>query len=174
MRHPKAKEDVRHIFQEKIRTYKAEGKPIVYIDESGFAHDMPRTHGYAPSGKRCYGSHDWHAKGRTNVIGALLGTILLTTGLFNTNINANIFHQWVIRDLLPVLPQGAVVVMDNATFHKRKDIHYTLQNAGYILEYLPPYSPDLNPIEQQWAKSKALRRSQQCSISELFENTHFM
>jgi hypothetical protein len=48
-------------------------RPIVYIDESGFAHDMPRTHGYAARGQRCMGLQDWHAKGRTNAIGALIG-----------------------------------------------------------------------------------------------------
>ena len=46
MRHPKADADAQHVFREKIERYKADGRPIVYIDESGFAHDMPRTHGY--------------------------------------------------------------------------------------------------------------------------------
>ncbi|WP_338140843.1 transposase [Candidatus Neptunichlamydia sp. REUL1] len=61
--------------------------PIVYIDESGFAHDMPRTHGYAKIGERCFGTHDWGAKGRTNVIGALIGKSLLTLALFDCTIN---------------------------------------------------------------------------------------
>ncbi len=46
-------------------------RTIVYIDESGFAHDMPRTHGYVLAGKRCFGTHNWQARGRTNAIGAL-------------------------------------------------------------------------------------------------------
>lgn len=60
--------------------YEDAGHPIVPIDESGFAHHMPRTHGYAPRGQRCEGLHDWAAKGRTNVIGALFQGLLLTVG----------------------------------------------------------------------------------------------
>lgn len=78
---------------------------------------MPRTHGYATIGQRCFGTQDWHAKGRTNVIGALIEKLLLTVGLFNTNINADIFHAWVVQDLLPKLPPHCVIVMDNAAFH---------------------------------------------------------
>ena len=64
MNHPKASERARVTFQNKIKNYEKENRPIVYIDESGFAHDMPRTHGYAPKGSRCYGCHDWGAKGQ--------------------------------------------------------------------------------------------------------------
>ena len=60
--HPKASVAARRIFQTIIGHHKLEGRPIVYIDESGFAHDMPRTYGYAPVGQRCYGVKDWHAK----------------------------------------------------------------------------------------------------------------
>lgn len=62
----------------------------MYIDESGFAHDMPRRHGYARAGQRCHGVHNWHARGRTNVIGALLGKNLLTVELFDANVNADV------------------------------------------------------------------------------------
>ena len=72
LNHPKSCDQKRKIFQEKINKYKCLQRPIVYIDESGFAHDMPRTHGYSKIGKRCFGKHDWGGKGRTNVIGALL------------------------------------------------------------------------------------------------------
>lgn len=56
-----------------MSAYEQAEKSIVFIDESGFAHDMPRRRGYAPVGERCFGTQDWNAKGRTNVIGALLG-----------------------------------------------------------------------------------------------------
>ncbi|OUD13549.1 transposase [Thioflexithrix psekupsensis] len=138
------------------------------MDESGFAHDMPRRFGYASVGKRCFGSHDWHAKGRTNVIGALLDFDLLTISLFTGAINSHVFFAWVTQDLLPKLPENAVIVMDNATFHKRHDIQQAILAAGHVLEYLPPYSPDLNPIEHKWAQAKALRKQQHCSIDELF------
>lgn len=145
----------------------------MYIDESGFAHDMPRQHGYAASGQRCYGLCDWHARGRTNVIGALIGKLLLTVSLFKTNINAEIFYQWIVQDLLPKLPAASVVVMDNAPFHKRHDIITAIANAGHTLDFLPAYSPDLNPIEKKWAQTKSIRRKLACSIQKLFEIESF-
>jgi transposase len=160
---------VRRIFQTLIKWYEHSARSIVYIDESGFAHDMPRTHGYAPVGERCYGTQDWHAKGRTNAIGALIGKNLLTVGLFPTNVNADIFTAWVVQDLLPKLPPKAVIVMDNATFHKRQDTQDMIRKAGHSLLFLPPYSPDLNPIEQKWAHTKAIRKKLRCSIEQLFK-----
>ena len=144
----------------------------MFLDESGFSHDMPRTHGYAPRGQRCCGQQDWGAKGRTNVIGALLGGVLLTVSLFQTTINTDVFNGWVEQDLLPQLPPQSVVIMDNATFHKSQDMQEMLQKAGHTLLYLPPYSPDLNPIEHKWAQAKAYRRRFGCSINDLFQNHH--
>ena len=131
---------------------------------------MPRRKGYAPVGTRCFGAQDGHAKGRANVIGALRGACLLTVGLFAGSINSNVFFAWVTQDLLPKLPENAVVVMDNASFHKRSDIQRAILEAGHVLEYLPPYSPDLNPIEHKWAQSKAVRKQKNCTISELFSS----
>jgi transposase len=130
---------------------------------------MPRTHGYAPRGQRCYGVHDWGAKGRTNAIGALLGGLLLTVTLFETTINTQIFDAWVQEDLIPKLPPQSVVIMDNATFHKGADMKKALSQAGHVLLYLPPYSPDLNPIEKKWAQAKACRRKYKCSIPTIFK-----
>lgn len=134
---------------------------------------MPRQHGYASSGQRCFGTCNWHAKGRTNVIGALIGKVLLTAGLFKSNVNADIFYQWIVQDLLPKLPAASVVVMDNATFHKRTDIRSAIVNAGHFLDFLPVYSPDLNPIEKKWAHAKAIRKRLLCSIPHLFKIESF-
>ncbi len=160
----------RFMFCEKIKTYQERGCPIVYIDESGFAHDMPRTHGYALRGNRCYGKHDWGAKGRTNVIGALLGGALLTVSMFESTINTDVYTAWVKQDLLPKLPSQSIIVMDNATFHKGSEMKDAIEEAGHTLLYLPPYSPDLNPIEKKWAQAKALRRRIGGSICSLFKH----
>jgi len=83
MRHPKANAAAQQCLRKRIERYERDGRPIVYIDESGFAHDMPRTHGYAPKSQRCIGRHDWNAKGRLNVIGALLAGVMLERVQFN-------------------------------------------------------------------------------------------
>jgi len=114
---------------------------------------MPRTHGYAPKGKRCFGTHDWQARGRINVIGALLGAALLTTGLFTCNINSDVFHGWLVESLIPNLPPGSVLVMDNATFHKRNDSKNAISQAGirgpeYAGRTYPGISPVIQPRSQ--------------------------
>ena len=131
---------------------------------------MPRTHGCAPVGERCFGQHDWNAKGRINVIGALLNKALLIVTLVDGSIDADVFHAWLRHELLPELPDKSVVVMDNAAFHKRDDIQEAISSCGHELEFLPPYSPDLNPIEHKWAQAKALRKKYRCSVEELFQN----
>jgi transposase len=119
-------------------------------------------------GERCPGKHDWHAKGRTNVIGALLATTLLTATLFPDTINADVFFARLSQGSLPKLPPNSVIVMDNAAFHKRADSQQFIEQAGHPVEFLPTYSPDLNPVEHKWAQSKALRRQKACSIDDLF------
>ncbi|MGL5785110.1 MAG: transposase [Alphaproteobacteria bacterium] len=81
----------------KLEAFRKFGRSIVYLDASGFAHEMPRNHGYAEKGKRCLGTHTWGARGRTNAIGALLGHVLITVTLFSTTLNTAIFSAWVIQ-----------------------------------------------------------------------------
>lgn len=129
---------------------------------------MPRQYGYSTIGTRCYGAQDWHAKGRVNAIGAIIGMTFLTLSLFPCSVNSDVFYAWLTQDLLPKLSSGAVIVMDNATFHKRDDMLNAIRDDGCIAEFLPPYSPDLNPIEKKWAQAKSIRRKLRCSIDELF------
>jgi transposase len=106
------------------------------------------------------------------VIGALIGKVLLTVSMFNCVINADCFYAWTVQDLLPKIQEKSVIVMDNATFHKRKDIVQAIEEQGHILEWLPPYSPDLNPIEPKWSQAKSLKRKLQSSIESLFKYNH--
>ena len=87
--------------------------------------------------------------------------------------------QYRRRDLQPLagkgsaasVPPGAVVVLDNATFHKRQDTRAMMEEAGGRREYLPPYSPDLNPIEQKWAQAKDVKRRTGKTTDEIFSQT---
>ena len=94
---------------------------------------------------------------------------MLTLRLFGTTVNTAVFGACVIQDLIPKLLMYSVVVMDNATFHKGQDMIKALQTAGHTLLYLPPYSPDLNPIEKKWAHVKSMRRRLGWSVEELFQ-----
>ena len=77
---------------------------------------------------------------------------------FDCSIDSDIFHTWATEILLPELPACSVIVMDNAPFHKRQDTLDALQAEGHMVLWLPPYSPDLNPIEKTWAWIKRLRK----------------
>ena len=102
-------------FEVKMEKYKAEGKSIVYVDESGFSHESTRSHGYAKIGERCFRKFNWGAKGRTNAIGALMNGLLITLALIQFNVNTDIFHASITQDLLPKIPVGSVIVRDIAS-----------------------------------------------------------
>lgn len=94
---------------------------------------------------------------------------MLNVCLFEGNINADVFYSWVTQQLLPSLPENAVIVMDNATFHKRSDSIEIIKSKGHDILFLPPYSPDLNPIEKKWAQAKSIRKKLRCDPFKLFE-----
>jgi len=173
LNHPAADYGKRIAFLCKITRYRLLGLPVAYLDESGFAVDSPRTHGYSGKGRRCYGEKDWHARGRINAIGAVIGFALLTVCLFGCNIDSDVFCAWLNEDFIPKLTEKSVIVMDNAAFHKRADIIEAIKNAGHIPEFLPPYSPDLNPIEHKWAQAKSIRRRERCGACKLFSDKNY-
>jgi len=115
------------------------------------------------------GKHNWHERGRINVIGALIGKDLLAATLFDCTVDTDVFFAWTVQILLPKLPANSILILDNASFHKRLDIREAVRNAGHTLLFQPAYSPDLNPIEHKWAQLKSIRRKRRCSVDELFE-----
>ncbi|MEC5211359.1 hypothetical protein RCH20_002442 [Psychrobacter sp. PL15] len=155
-----------------------QGYPIVYMDESGFEAETIRPFGYAPIGKPCIDRYNWQAKKRTNVIGALYERMLFALDYFETNINSHVFYDWCKHTLIPNLETKCVIVMDMSKdrakhcfaraqgkscarvtrFHKNKRIQKLLNRHGHRILWLPPYSPDLNPIEKKWAQAKFLRQ----------------
>ena len=104
-----------------------------------------------------------------NAIGAIIDFVFVAVGLFNGSINSDVFYAWLTSTLLPNLQAGTVIVMDNASFHKSLKTKEILAAHGHELEFLPPYSPDFNPIEHKSAQLKAIRRKYNCSTLELFQ-----
>ena len=101
------------------------------------------------------------------MIGALLNQKLIAPFLCDFNIDSNVFYIYVKEVLLKNIPKNSIIVMDNASFHKRQDIQNIIQEHNHQLIYLPPYSPHLNPIEKKWAHLKALRRKYNLSIENV-------
>jgi transposase len=93
--------------------------------------------------------------------------------LFTGTCNTKVFNQWLEHMLLPGLMTGSVIVLDNATFHKSKQTRQLVEQAGCQLLYLPPYSPDLNPIEKLWANLKRLWRKVGGSLEKLIKMSDY-
>jgi transposase len=131
---------------------------LVFIDESGASTKMTRLYGRCARGKRlvCAVPHG-HWK-TTTFVGALRQDGMTAPCVVDGPINGEIFLAWVEQLLVPTLRRGDIVVMDNLSSHKVKGVREAIEAAGATLRYLPPYSPDLNPIEQFFAKLKALLR----------------
>lgn len=147
----------RKVFLKKWYRHYAAGKIFVYVDESGFAHSSAREYGYAAIGKKVYGVCSGHTRPRTSLIAARIGKALAATMLFAGTCNASIFNAWLENELCKILKPNMVVIMDNAAFHKSEKTKELIQNTGAELLFLPPYSPDLNPIENSFGTIKKNR-----------------
>jgi transposase len=119
---------------------------------------MARRYGRAPKGERLRAAiPHGHWKTTTFVAGLRLEGIVAPL-VFDGPINAQVFEAYVEQFLAPTLRAGDVVVMDNLSSHKRPKVRELIETAGAHLLYLPPYSPDFNPIENMFSKLKALLR----------------
>ena len=149
LEHPKACLIKRASYQSKLSSFMQHGYPIVYMDESGFEAETIRPYGYAPIGKPCIDRYNCQPKKRTNVIGALYKKMLFALDYFEQNINGSIFYDWCKQTLIPSLKTKCVIVIDNARFHKNKRMQKLLNRHCHRILWLPPYSLDLNPIENK-------------------------
>lgn len=131
---------------------------LVFVDETGTTTSMVRTHGWGQKGKKLLGqTPHGHWMTQTFVAG-LKHDGILAPMLIPCPMTGKIFQQWLEEWLIPEMAPGSIVVIDNLPAHKVAGIRKCLEDAGMGLLYLPPYSPDFNPIEQVFAKLKALLR----------------
>jgi transposase len=143
---------------------------LVFIDETGTSTAMARLRGRARRGRRVIGRVPWgHWKTMTFVAG-LRHDGITAPFVIDRAMTGAIFIEYVRQCLAPTLKPGDIVVMDNLPAHKKDEVRDIIVAAGAELRYLPPYSPDLNPIEQAFAKLKAhLRKAQERSIDALWQ-----
>ncbi len=131
---------------------------LVFIDETWASTAMARRYGRAPRGQRLrVGVPYGHWKTTTFVAGLRVSGVVAPFVL-DGPINRNAFETYVEKVLLPELRPGDIVIMDNLSSHKGPNVRAMIEAAGASLLYLPPYSPDFNPIENAFAKLKALLR----------------
>ena len=134
---------------------------LVFIDETWIKTNMAPLRGWGPRGRRLRGFAP-HGHWRTmTFLGALRCAELTAPCVFDGPINGECFRAYVRQQLVPALRPGDIVIMDNLGSHKSTAVRQLIQSAGARLWFLPPYSPDLNPIEKAFAKIKHWMRTAQ-------------
>ena len=123
---------------------------IVYVDETGTDRCLSRKYGRSPKGTKIYGRVYGHKFERTNIVAAQQNNRILAPLQYKGMMHSQFFEAWFEKHLIPLLKQGTVVVMDNASFHRKNRLNDIAKKYGIIIIFLPPYSPELNPIEHFW------------------------
>jgi transposase len=143
---------------------------LVFIDETGTTTNMARLYGRAKRGQRVIGRVPWGHWKTVTFVAALRQDRLTAPFVIDCPMNGAIFIEYVRQCLLPTLTPGDIVIMDNLSAHKRDRVRELIEQAGAQLRYLPPYSPDLNPIEPSFAQLKAhLRKAKERTVPALYD-----
>jgi transposase len=143
---------------------------LVFVDETWASTNMARRYGRAPIGERLVDAVPHGHWQTTTLVSALRVDGLTAPMVIDGALNGDLFVAYVEQVLVPTLRPGDVVVMDNLSSHKRAEVRALIEEAGCRLVYLPPYSPDFNPIELAFAKLKALlRKARQRTLDDLWE-----
>jgi transposase len=133
---------------------------VIFLDESGAMTNLVRTHGRSPEGSRCVAhAPAGHWTVMTGVGAIRLGDGVTASATMDCPMDGPLFRAYVAEVLVPVLRVGDVVVMDNLPSHKDPRVRELIEATKAKLLYLPPYSPDFNPIEMIWSKVKRLLRT---------------
>lgn len=132
---------------------------MVFIDESGCNIAMSREYARAPVGERAQDDQPARWGDNVSLVGAIGICGLRTLMTLEGAVDGDAFLAFVQHFLVPQLRPGDIVVMDNLSVHKRCGIREAIEAVGAELRYLPPYSPDFNPIEECWSKLKSILRT---------------
>jgi transposase len=131
----------------------------VFLDETGAKTNMTRFYARARRGQRLVDHAPAGHWNTTTLVAAITWEAPIASMVLEGAMDTEAFVAYVEQVLVPALPQGAIVVMDNLGAHQSPAIRRALEQAGAELRYLPPYSPDFNPIELMWSKVKAALRA---------------
>jgi transposase len=136
-------------------------RSLVFLDESGAKTNMTRLYGRSLRGDRVYDAVPHGHWGTTTMLSAIRldGVIQSASLIYQGSTDAAVFTTYVEQCLAPHLKPGDIVVLDNLSSHKVKGVTEAIEADGADVWYLPPYSPDFNPIEKMWSKVKAILRS---------------
>jgi transposase len=142
---------------------------LVFLDESGTNTGMTRLYGRGPSAERVVDYTPDVRFERTSILSSVRLNGELVPFVFEGALNGELFKAYITQCLAPTLKKGDIVIMDNLTSHKVAGVVDPIIAAGAKVVYLPPYSPDFNPIEKMWSKIKAYLRKVKARTKESLE-----
>ena len=131
---------------------------LVFVDEAGVNRAMTPRYGRSPRGERCFGEAPRNYGQNTTLVGALTVEGISACLQVEGAATIEVFTAFIEQVLLPVLPPGQVVLLDNLSVHRRSRVEALAEQAGARVLWLPRYSPEFNAIEQAWSKLKGLLR----------------
>ena len=143
---------------------------LVFLDESGVNTGMTRLYGRAMQGERVQEAVPDTRFHRTTILSSVRLDGTTMPFVFEGALNGDIFRVYIQKLLAPSLKPGDIVIMDNLSSHKVSGIREAIESVGASILYLPPYSPDLNPIELMWSKIKAILRKLKVRAKELLDD----
>jgi transposase len=143
---------------------------LVFLDESGVNTGMTRLYGRSTSDERVIDYVPDVRFERTSILSSIRANGDMVPLVFEGALNGELFKAYISQCLAPTLHKGDIVIMDNLTSHKVKGVLDPIIAAGASVIYLPPYSPDFNPIELMWSKMKAYLRKIKARTEELLES----
>ena len=142
----------REIFLEKLSKIPIENR--IYLDENKINKYLYKAHVRCMRGKKVIGEVSGMRYARESFISALHRVKVFCPMCFKGTCNSDLFNVWLKEMLIPNLPPGQVLILDNASFHRSEKTRVMVENAGCEILFLPPYSSDLTPIEKYWANLK--------------------
>jgi transposase len=135
---------------------------LVFVDETGCHPGIGPLRGWAPTGARLFGPEQVYArKQHISIVGAISIEGLVAKMTVRGGVGSREFRRFVKMQLVPILHPGHIVCWDNLNAHKNKQVRAMVEDSGASIVFLPPYSPDLNPIELAWSKLKHFVRKHQ-------------
>ena len=143
---------------------------LVFIDESGAKTNMKRLYGRAKQGQRTVDDTPSGHWCTTTMISSMRLDGSTACMVVDGATNKDVFQVYVQHILLPTLKTGDIVIMDNLSAHKNQKVRDLIESVGAQLWFLPPYSPDLNPIEKMWSKIKSILRTIKARTEESLIN----
>lgn len=140
---------------------KIDAERLVFVDEMGTNTSLAPLYAWAPRGQRAYSKVPRNRGKNTTLLGSMSTEGMGPCAAVEGSTTAKVFEAYVEQVLGPMLKEGQVVVMDNLAAHKTERVRWLVEARGCEVLFLPPYSPDLNPIEEAFSKVKAMLRQAQ-------------